>query len=68
MTSQRAIELAKLSLDGLSVGDAIRTTLQGMGDSDTTCAIVGGIVSLKVGEVPQSLLNRMEPLPPLSIK
>jgi ADP-ribosylglycohydrolase len=45
---------------------AIRTTLQGMGDSDTTCAIVGGIVSLKVGKVPQSLLNCREPLPPLS--
>ena len=42
--------------------NALRITMQGMGDCDTTCAIVGGIVSLAVGEVPQYLINCREPL------
>lgn len=42
---------------------ALRTTLQGMGDCDTTCAIVGGIVALSAKEIPQDFLDRREPLP-----
>jgi ADP-ribosylglycohydrolase len=42
---------------------ALRTTLQGMGDCDTTCAIVGGIVALSAKRVPQVFLDRREPLP-----
>jgi len=37
--------------------------MQGMGDIDTTCAIVGGIVNLAVGEVPKEVLVAREPLP-----
>jgi ADP-ribosylglycohydrolase len=44
---------------------AIRTTMQGMGDCDTTCAIVGGIASLRVGSVPEEWLAAREPLPEL---
>jgi ADP-ribosylglycohydrolase len=62
---------ARLSLEGLSVGDAFGerlpfafwcaarhlddfqqvmwTRVSGLGDRDTTCAIVGGIVALAVG-------------------
>jgi len=42
---------------------ALRMTLQGMGDCDTTCAIVGGIVALSSKEIPQDFLERREPLP-----
>jgi ADP-ribosylglycohydrolase len=42
---------------------ALRATLQGMGDCDTTCAIVGGIVALSSKEIPQDFLERREPLP-----
>lgn len=42
---------------------ALRTTLQGMGDCDTTCAIVGGIVALSAKGVPEVFLDRREPLP-----
>ena len=42
---------------------ALRMTLQGMGDCDTTCAIVGGIVALSAKGVPQAFLERREPLP-----
>lgn len=42
--------------------DALWSTARGRGDSDTTCAIVGGIVSLSA-EVPASWLERREPLP-----
>ena len=53
---------ARLSLLGLSVGDAfgeqffrspeeaLWRTVSGLGDRDTTCAIVGGILALGVGE------------------
>jgi ADP-ribosylglycohydrolase len=39
---------------------ALRTTALGMGDSDTTCAIVVGIVALSAGEIPPALLDRRE--------
>jgi len=42
--------------------DAIWTTIEGLGDVDTTCAIVGGIVSLSAGEgsVPEEWLRNRE--------
>jgi len=42
---------------------ALWCTAKGMGDCDTTCAIVGGIVALSAPEIPDSLLKRREPLP-----
>jgi len=42
---------------------ALRWTLQGLGDRDTTCAIVGGIVALSAPEIPGPWLARREPLP-----
>ena len=50
---------------GTDYEKALRVTMQGMGDCDTTCAIVGGIVSLKLGQVPGDLLGVREPLPDL---
>jgi hypothetical protein len=38
-------------------------TVAGLGDRDTTCAIVGGIVALSAGEVPQEWIARRETLP-----
>jgi ADP-ribosylglycohydrolase len=46
-----------------SYEDALWWTVRGMGDCDTTCAIVGGIVALSVKEIPDSWLVRREPLP-----
>jgi len=45
--------------------EALWQTVSGMGDRDTTCAIVGGIVALHVGEagMPTAWLNAREPLP-----
>ncbi|MGH7351650.1 MAG: ADP-ribosylglycohydrolase family protein [Candidatus Methylomirabilales bacterium] len=43
--------------------DALWWTAKGMGDCDTTCAIVGGIVALSASEIPASWLTRREPLP-----
>jgi len=45
---------ARLSLEGLSIGDA-----------DTNCAIVGGVVALFVGPagLPPEWVERREPLP-----
>jgi ADP-ribosylglycohydrolase len=43
--------------------EALWTTAQGMGDCDTTCAIVGGIVALSADEIPKDWLDRREPLP-----
>ena len=40
-------------------------TVEGMGDLDTTCAIVGGIVALSAREIPATWLARREPLPEL---
>ena len=44
---------------------AIRQTLAGLGDMDTTCAMVGGIVALYGGteNIPPEGLNAREPLP-----
>ena len=44
--------------------EAMWTTVSGLGDRDTTCAIVGGIVSLRVGwsGLPASWLEHLEPL------
>ncbi len=53
---------------GTDFENALRITMQGMGDSDTTCAIVGGIVSLRVGKVPEGLLKSREPLPDLELR
>lgn len=41
---------------------ALWTTVEGLGDRDTTCAIVGGIVAL-VTPIPSEWLKRREPLP-----
>jgi ADP-ribosylglycohydrolase len=43
--------------------EAMWTTVAGLGDRDTTCAIVGGIVALRVGEAGlPSWQGRREPL------
>ena len=42
--------------------DALWWTVKGMGDCDTTCAIVGGIVALSAPEIPALWLKRREPL------
>lgn len=44
--------------------DAMWTTVSGLGDRDTTCAIVGGIVALSAGErsIPTEWLCAREPL------
>lgn len=43
---------------------ALWTTALGLGDVDTTCAIVGGIVAVSCGAVPPGWIGRREPLPP----
>jgi hypothetical protein len=43
---------------------ALWQTVEGEGDVDTTCAIVGGIVALTAEEIPGAFLARREPLPP----
>lgn len=45
-----------------SFEDALWWTAKGMGDCDTTCAIVGGIVALSAPEIPALWLKRREPL------
>jgi ADP-ribosylglycohydrolase len=44
--------------------EALWTTVSGLGDRDTTCAIVGGIVALSVGRegIPREWLDAREPL------
>jgi ADP-ribosylglycohydrolase len=42
---------------------ALWVTVAGLGDRDTTCAIVGGIVALSVGQVPLAWVEQREPLP-----
>jgi ADP-ribosylglycohydrolase len=42
--------------------DALWWTVKGMGDRDTTCAIVGGIVALSAPEIHALWLKRREPL------
>ena len=45
--------------------DALWTTVSGLGDRDTTCAIVGGIVAMSagVGSIPKSWLESRGPIP-----
>lgn len=47
-----------------SYEDAFWTTVEGLGDRDTTCAIVGGIVACRVGRdgIPSDWLAAREPL------
>jgi ADP-ribosylglycohydrolase len=45
--------------------EALWQTVKGMGDRDTTCAIVGGIVALSAPSIPEFWLKRREPLPDL---
>lgn len=41
---------------------ALWNTAKGLGDVDTTCAIVGGIVALSATKIPEDYLKRREPL------
>lgn len=45
--------------------EAMWTTVTGMGDRDTTCAIAGGIVALCAPSVPATWVAAREPLPPI---
>lgn len=47
-----------------SYAEALWTTVSGLGDRDTTCAMVGGIVVLAVGrdQIPREWLSAREPL------
>jgi ADP-ribosylglycohydrolase len=45
--------------------EALWQTAKGLGDCDTTCAIVGGIVSLSAQEIPVAWQKQREPLPVL---
>lgn len=47
-----------------SFEEAFWTTVGGLGDRDTTCAMVGGIVSLSTRSIPDHWLALREPLPP----
>ena len=44
--------------------EALWATVSGLGDRDTTCAIVGGVVVLATGRtsIPRTWLNAREPL------
>jgi ADP-ribosylglycohydrolase len=42
--------------------NALWWTVKGLGDCDTTCAIVGGIVALSAPQIPKEWLQRREPL------
>jgi ADP-ribosylglycohydrolase len=46
--------------------EALWTTVSGLGDRDTTCAMVGGIVALAVGRrgIPEGWLRAREPIDP----
>jgi ADP-ribosylglycohydrolase len=48
-----------------SYEDSLWTTVSGLGDRDTTCAVVGGIVVMSAGfdRIPKSWLESREPLP-----
>ena len=48
-----------------SYEEALWQTVSALGDRDTTCAIVGGIVALHAGpaSIPTEWMNRREPLP-----
>jgi len=43
--------------------EALWWTAKGLGDCDTTCAIVGGIVALSTHEIPTAWLEQREPIP-----
>jgi ADP-ribosylglycohydrolase len=43
--------------------EALWWTVSGLGDRDTTCAIVGGIVALSSRRIPAEWLRKREPLP-----
>jgi ADP-ribosylglycohydrolase len=43
--------------------EAFWRTVRGLGDRDTTCAMVGGIVALSCREVPDNWIAAREPLP-----
>lgn len=45
--------------------EALWWTVKGLGDRDTTCAIVGGIVALSAPDIPADWLKRREPIPVL---
>ena len=45
-----------------SFEEALWGTAKGLGDCDTTCAIVVGIVALSTGNVPPAWVNQREPL------
>jgi ADP-ribosylglycohydrolase len=49
---------------------ALWATVSGLGDRDTTCAIVGGIVAMHAGvqNIPQEWLDSREPIPDHMIK
>jgi ADP-ribosylglycohydrolase len=56
-----ALWCAAYNLDDFE--DALWNTVAGLGDRDTTCAIVGGIVALSAPVIPNAWLHAREPLP-----
>jgi ADP-ribosylglycohydrolase len=50
--------------------EAMWATVSGLGDRDTTCAIVGGIVALSVGAdgIPDAFVNAREPLESVALR
>jgi ADP-ribosylglycohydrolase len=46
-----------------SFEEAFWHTVQGLGDRDTTCAMVGGIVALSARRVPEAWINAREAIP-----
>lgn len=62
--TERAGEVTKLAPSRCAIAreDALWTAVSGLGDRDTTCAIVGVIVALQVGAVPSLWLAAREPL------
>lgn len=58
-----ALYCASLHLDDF--GEALWATVGGLGDRDTTCAIVGGVVALATGieGIPPAWRQAREPLP-----
>jgi ADP-ribosylglycohydrolase len=58
-----ALWAAALHLDDYE--NALWTTVSGLGDRDTTCAIVGGIIVMSAGveSIPPSWLRSREPIP-----
>jgi len=48
---------------GGSLEEAFWTTVRGLGDRDTTCAMVCGVISLGSRAIPEAWLDAREPLP-----